>query len=224
MKKGVILLSGGVDSSTTLAIAKSQGFECYAITFQYGQRNHFELEMAKRQCVLQGVKEHKIFNIDIAQFKGSALTDHTLDIPKQASTDIPITYVPARNTIFLSIALGWAEVLGAHDIFIGANIVDYSNYPDCRPEYIDAFQTMANLATRSGVEGNHLMIHRPLIQFSKTQIIEQGIALGVDYSLTLSCYNPDSQGRACKVCDPCRFRAKGFREAQIEDPTIYTAN
>lgn len=220
-KKAVVLISGGADSATTLAIAISQGFECYALSINYHQRNHPEIQAAKKVARQLGAKEHRIVNLEIGHWGGSALTDHHLQVPHTASTDIPITYVPARNTIFLSTALAWAEVLGAQDIFFGANIIDYSNYPDCRPEYIHAFEKMANLATRAGVEGNPFRIHAPLIKFTKADIVQKGTELGVDFSLTISCYDPDPDGAACGQCDPCRFRAKGFKEANIKDVTYY---
>ena len=221
MKKAIILLSGGLDSTTCLAIAKSQGFSCYALSFNYFQRNSVELQMAKEIAKNTGVVEHRIVDLNINQWGASALTDLSLDIPTEASSDVPITYVPARNTIFLSIALGFAEAVGAHDIFIGVNAVDYSNYPDCRPEYIEAFTKLANLATREGVEGRSVQIHTPLINLSKAEIIKAGTQLGVDYSKTLTCYSPDEKGLACGQCDACRFRAKGFEDASIKDVTRY---
>lgn len=222
--KAVLLCSGGVDSSTCLAIALSRGFECYALSFDYQQRNLPELEAAKRITKKLGAKEHRIVTMDFGQWGASALTDEMIDIPHQPSQDIPMTYVPARNSIFLSVAMAWAEVLGSQDIFIGANVLDYSNYPDCRPEYLRAFETMANLATRAGVDGKKLNIHAPLLQLSKAEIIREGIRLGVDYSLTWSCYDPQPNNLACGQCDSCRFRAKGFREAGIDDPTQYAAH
>lgn len=224
-KKAVILLSGGLDSATVLAMVKSQGFELHAISFRYGQRHKFELQAAKKVANLFVVKKHLIIDVDLTSIGGSALTDN-IDVPKgredkQISGNIPITYVPARNTIFLSLALGWAEVLNAYDIFIGANVVDYSGYPDCRPEFISAFEKMANLGTKAGVEGDKFTIHAPLSQLTKAQIIGKGIELGVDYSLTLSCYDPTDDGRACGECDSCLLRKKGFEEAGIADPTIY---
>ena len=223
MKKAVICLSGGLDSTTCLAIAKSQDFECYALSFDYGQRNRFELSAAKGVAEYFQVCEHRIFNLDLSQWGGSALTDHSLDIPHEPSNDIPVTYVPARNTIFLSIALGYAETLQAQAIFIGANAVDYSNYPDCRPDYISAFEAMANLATREGREGRHLTFQTPLIDLSKADIIKRGLELGVDYSKTLTCYDPSEAGLACGQCDACRFRAKGFADAEVADPTNYVS-
>lgn len=221
-KKAVVCVSGGLDSTTCLAIAKSEGYDCSVLTFDYGQRNRIELEAAKRVVKAFDITKHRIFKIDINQWGASAMTDHALDIPHERSDDVPITYVPARNTIFLSLALAWAETLGAADIFIGANAIDYSNYPDCRPEYIAAFENMANLATRAGVEGQQLKIHTPLILMTKSDIVKQGAALGVDYGITLSCYDP-IDGLACGECDACYFRAKGFTEAGVSDPTKYVA-
>lgn len=220
-KKAIILLSGGLDSSTMLAIANSQSFACYALSFSYGQRHNVELSAAKKVAQSLNVIEHKIFNIDLSVFKGSALTDTRLKVPTSATKGIPITYVPARNTVFLSIALAWAEVLQSQDIFIGVNAVDYSGYPDCRPEFIHAFNAMANLATKTAVEGSKLNIHTPLISLSKSEIIQLGTKLGVDYSLTVSCYSADEKGKACGECDSCRFRRQGFIDARVEDPTLY---
>ena len=220
-KKAVVLVSGGLDSATTLAIAKDEGFECYALSFDYGQRHRCELEAADRVASALGAVEHRIMNLDLHQFGGSALTDKSIDVPEHSDGGIPVTYVPARNTIFLSMALAWAEVLESQDIFIGVNAVDYSGYPDCRPEFIDAYEKMANLATRAGIEGRHTIIHTPLIDLSKAQIVARGIRLGVDYAITISCYNPDEEGVACGVCDSCRLRAAGFVEAGIADPTHY---
>ncbi len=226
-RPAVVLLSGGLDSSTCLAIAHSEGFEPYAMTFRYGQRHEQELQSAERVAAQLGVAKHIIVDIDLKQFGGSALTgDHA--VPKSQSVDeigdqIPITYVPARNTVFLSFALGWAEVLGAQDIFIGVNALDYSGYPDCRPEFIDAFQQMANLATKTGVEGHSMTIHTPLIQLTKAQIVARGIELGVDYSLTISCYDPFDNGESCGQCDACLLRRRGFVENNIEDPIAYGA-
>ena len=224
-KRAVILLSGGLDSSTVLAQAKSDGFECYAMSFDYSQRHAVELEAAKQIAVNAAVKEHKIVLLDLSQIGGSALTDLSIDVPVDHTDDeissIPVTYVPARNTIFLSIALGWAEVIGAHKIYLGVNAVDYSGYPDCRPEYIYAFQKMANLATRIGVEKQSIKIETPLINLTKAEIIQLGSNLGVDYSLTISCYQADSEGRACAVCDSCRLRKQGFATAAVDDPTHY---
>lgn len=220
-KRAVVLLSGGLDSATTVAIAKSLEFDCYVISFEYGQRHVAELNAAKLVAEQMGVVEHRIINIDLAGIGGSALTDKTIAVPNSPSEGIPVTYVPARNTIFLSYALAWAEVLTASDIFIGVNAVDYSGYPDCRPEYIAAFEAMANLATKAQVEGQHLTIHVPLIDMSKAEIIQRGVALGVDYFMTVSCYQADSDGRACGVCDSCRLRRQGFNDAGIEDMTRY---
>jgi 7-cyano-7-deazaguanine synthase len=222
----VVLLSGGMDSATTAAIALSRGFEVHALTFRYGQRHSVELEAARRVVTQLGIRGHVVLDIDLRAFGGSALTGE-LELPKDTPMDqigqrIPATYVPARNTIFLAFALGWAEVLGASDIFIGANAMDYSGYPDCRPEYIQAFQRMANLATRAGVEERRrLTIHTPLIELSKREIVERGLALGVDYGITLTCYDPTSDGAACGHCEACLLRLKGFREAGMEDPASY---
>ena len=225
-RPAVILLSGGLDSATTVAIAGSQGFEPYAISFRYGQRHVIELESARRIAAALGVARHVIVDIDLRQFGGSALTDD-IAVPKggtgQPATSIPITYVPARNTVFLSLALAWAETLVCSDIFIGVNALDYSGYPDCRPEYIEAYERMANLATRAGVEGRRLNIHTPLIQLSKAQIIARGLQLGVDYALTSSCYDPGAAGEPCEECDSCVLRAKGFRELGAEDPLLRRA-
>ena len=222
-KNAVVLLSGGLDSTTALAVAQSQGFNCYALSFSYGQRHHAELTAATRIAKSYEVIEHKIFDIDLATFKGSALTDDDIDVPCVQSQfeEIPVTYVPARNTVFLSIALAWAEIIKAQDIFIGVNAVDYSGYPDCRAEYIQAYEVMANLATKAGVEGNKLTIHTPLIELSKADIIKLGVKLGVDYSQTVSCYSANEHGKACGSCDSCRFRKQGFNDAGITDPTLY---
>lgn len=222
-KKAVVLLSGGLDSTTCLAICKEAGFVPYAISFRYGQRHAIELDRARQIAIDAQVAKHVIINLDLGGFGGSALTDLNLNVPKhdsadQLGNDIPLTYVPARNTVFLSYALAWAEVLGAQDIYIGVNALDYSGYPDCRPEYIRAFETMANLATKSGVQGNRLIIHAPLITWTKSQIIRKGIELGVDYSKTLSCYDPDSEGNPCKHCDSCLLRARGFEQNAMSDP------
>ena len=224
MKKAVVLLSGGLDSATCLAIARSQGFECYCLSFNYGQRHCAELIAADRVVKALGAAKHRVLDFGLAQFGGSALTDTNIAVPIDGvQPGIPVTYVPARNTIMLSLALAWAEVLGSRDIFVGVNAVDYSGYPDCRPEYIAAFETMANLATKAGVEGAKLNIHAPLIDLSKAEIIRLGSQLGVDYGLTVSCYQADEQGRACGVCDSCRLRAEGFAAAGVTDPTIYCA-
>jgi 7-cyano-7-deazaguanine synthase len=224
MKKAVVLLSGGLDSATCLAIARSQNFACYCLSFNYGQRHCAELAAAARVVKAMGAAEHRVVNFGLAQFGGSALTDTTIAVPTAGvQAGIPVTYVPARNTIMLSLALAWAEVLGSRDIFVGVNAVDYSGYPDCRPEYIAAFERMANLATKAGVEGAGLQIHAPLINLSKAEIIRRGQTLGVDYGLTVSCYQADDQGHACGVCDSCRLRAEGFAAAGLGDPTIYLA-
>ena len=219
--KAVVLLSGGLDSTTVLAIARDRGFACYALSMDYGQRHRAELNAAKRVAGAYGVVEYKVIHLGLDLIGGSALTDTDIEVPETVGDGIPVTYVPARNTLFLSLALGWAEVLGAHDIFIGVNAVDYSGYPDCRPEFISAFESLADLATKAGVEGEHFKIHTPLIDLSKAEIIRQGIEMGVDYSLTVSCYQADEEGRACGVCDSCRFRAEGFVEVGIVDPTRY---
>jgi 7-cyano-7-deazaguanine synthase len=220
-RKAVVLLSGGLDSATTLAIANDQGYACYALSLDYGQRHHAELAAAQRVAASLGVVEHKVISLDLSNIGGSALTDRRIAVPEQPGEGIPVTYVPARNTIFLSLALGWAEVLGAWDLFIGVNAVDYSGYPDCRPEYIQAFQRLSQLATRAGVEGGSFQVHAPLIDMSKAGIIQTGSRLGVDYALTVSCYAADEAGRACGRCDSCRLRAAGFAEAGIDDPTQY---
>jgi 7-cyano-7-deazaguanine synthase len=223
----VVLLSGGLDSTTVLAIAKTQGYAPYALSFRYGQRHAVELDAARRVAAMQGVERHVIADIDLRVFGGSSLTSD-LTVPKhdtaeELTDEIPSTYVPARNTIFLSFALAYAETVGAHDIFIGVNALDYSGYPDCRPEYIEAFQNMANLATKAGVNGQRLTIHTPLISMTKAQIVTTGVALGVDYSLTSSCYDPDSSGHPCGRCDSCLLRLKGFAEAGQTDPLTYQA-
>ena len=220
-KSAIILLSGGLDSITVLALAKQQGYKCYALSFDYGQRHNAELNAAKTIARHYGVIEHKIMPLGLASIGGSALTDQTIQVPVEPQAGIPVTYVPARNTIFLAFALGWAEVLGIHDVFIGVNAVDYSGYPDCRPEFIEAFQFMANLATKVGVEGQQITIHTPLIALSKAEIIRQGIELGIDYALTVSCYAADVQGKACGVCDSCRLRKAGFEGIGVQDPTRY---
>ena len=221
MKKAVILLSGGLDSATILALAKQQGYICHALSFNYGQRHSAELNAARHIAEHARVVEHKLVHIGLDAFGGSALTDTNIAVPDHLSAGIPITYVPARNTVFLAFALGWAEVLGALDIFIGVNAVDYSGYPDCRPEFIKAFENLAQLATKAGVEGQHFNIHTPLIELSKAEIIQQGLALGVDYRQTVSCYSADESGRACGICDSCRLRKAGFEAAEVDDPTRY---
>lgn len=224
-RKAVVLLSGGLDSATCLALAVAEGFEAYALSFNYGQRHAFELEAARRVATALGAREHLVIAFDLRAIGGSALTAD-IDVPKAASADeigraIPVTYVPARNTVFLSFALGWAEVLGARDLFIGVNALDYSGYPDCRPEFLEAFEKVANLGTKAGIEGDRFAVRAPLSHLTKAQIIQRGAALGVDYSLTHSCYDPDPQGRGCARCDSCLLRAKGFAEADLADPTTY---
>ena len=219
--RAVVLVSGGLDSATTLAIARAAGRECYALSFDYGQRHRVELEAAGRVAARLGAREHRTMRIDFAGIGGSALTDPAIAVPEQASAGIPVTYVPARNTVFLALALGWAEVLDAREIYLGVNAVDYSGYPDCRPEFIAAFERLATLATKAGVEGASFAIRAPLIELSKAEIIGRGIALGVDYRLTVSCYQPDEAGRACGRCDACRLRRAGFATAGVPDPTVY---
>ncbi len=224
-RNAVVLLSGGLDSATAVAIAKSDGFDVYAMTFEYGQRHEFEVQTAKRVAKAMGVAQHIVCKIDLRAFGGSALTSD-IEVPKhrtreEMSTGIPVTYVPARNTIFLSFAVGWAETLGANDIYIGVNALDYSGYPDCRPEYIEAYQQMARLATKAGVEGSKLTIHTPLIALTKGQIITRGLELGVDYSITNTCYDPSEDGKACGQCDACLLRLKGFEENGMSDPAPY---
>jgi 7-cyano-7-deazaguanine synthase len=225
VKKAVVLLSGGLDSATCLAVAKSEGFEPYALTFSYGQRHSAELEAARWVARAIGVSSHLVLEIDLRQIGGSALTDE-IDVPKPDSVDeigreIPITYVPARNTVFLSYSLAWAEVLGARDIYIGVNALDYSGYPDCRPEFLAAFEKVANLGTKAGAEGERFRIHAPLVRLTKAEIIRKGVELGVNYALTHSCYDPDVEGKACGRCDSCLLRKKGFTEAGVGDPTVY---
>ncbi len=225
MSKAIVLLSGGLDSTTTLAIAKAEGFDCYALSFDYGQKQISELISAKNIAKQFGVVEHRIMSISLADIGGSALTDSNIDIPKyNESSEIPITYVPARNTVFLSFALAWAEVIGSQSIFIGVNALDYSGYPDCRPEYIKAYEVMANLATKQSIEGTKLNIHTPLIHLTKAKIITKGLSLGIDYSKTTSCYQANSDGEACGECDACVLRRNGFDEADVEDPTMYQQN
>lgn len=220
-KKAIILLSGGLDSITVLALAQQQGFDCYALSFDYGQRHNAELIAASEIAKTYQVIEHKIVKLGLGSIGGSALTDENIQVPDHLEAGIPVTYVPARNTIFLAFALGWAEVLKIKDIFIGVNAVDYSGYPDCRPEFIKAFQQLADLATKAGAEGEHFTIHTPLISLSKAEIIKLGMQLGVDYATTVSCYSADNLGRACRVCDACRLRMLGFSDAGVADPTCY---
>ena len=222
--KAIVLISGGLDSATTLAIAKHLGFNCHGLSFDYKQRNISELVAAKNIAVSLGTTEHKIIKIDLAQIGGSALTDEKIDVPDYPTDGIPITYVPARNTLFLSYALAWAEVLDVYDIFIGVNSVDYSGYPDCRSEYIQAYEKLAVLATKAGAQGKKFNIHTPLIKLNKGEIIKKGISLGVDFSLTVSCYQADDNGQACGICDSCRFRKDGFKKINVADPTIYKNN
>ncbi len=221
MTIGVVLLSGGLDSATTLAIANDQGFECYALSFFYGQRHAIELEAARKIAGSASVKEHRVVSIDLSEFGGSALTDAAIKVPEAPTTGIPVTYVPARNTVFLSLGLAWAEVLGAHDLFIGVNAVDYSGYPDCRIEFIQGFEKLANLATKAGVEGSRFTVHAPLIELPKADIITKGLQLGVNYGNTVSCYQPNRDGEACGRCDSCRIRREGFQSAGVVDPTRY---
>jgi 7-cyano-7-deazaguanine synthase len=220
LRKAVVLVSGGMDSAVTLALAREQGFACYALSVDYGQRHVSELAAATRVASLLGAVEHKTVHVDLRSIGGSALTAD-IDVPRQGGAGIPITYVPARNTIMLAVALGWAEALGAADIFCGVNAVDYSGYPDCRPEFVEAFERLANLATKAGVEGAHLRVHAPLIRLSKADIVREGVRLGVDFAVTVSCYQADPDGRACGACDACRVRAEGFAAAAVADPTRY---
>lgn len=220
-KKAVILLSGGLDSATVVAMAKEQGYSCYSMSFDYGQRHRSELQAAERVARQLGVVEHKVIGMNLGGIGGSALTDSSIDVPQSPTTGIPVTYVPARNTVFLALALGWAEVLEAQDIFIGVNAVDYSGYPDCRPEFVEAFERVANLATKMGVEGQSIRIQAPLQMMSKAEIVQAGSCLGVDYGLTVSCYLADDDGRACGKCDSCRLRSAGFAAAGVVDPTRY---
>ena len=223
MKNAVVLLSGGMDSATVLAMARAQGFDCYALSVDYGQRHHAELAASQRVAQTLGAHEHRVVKIDLTGFGGSALTDKSIAVPQQPTNGIPLTYVPARNTIMLSLALAWAEVLQAQDIFIGVNAVDYSGYPDCRQAYIESFERMANLATKAAVEGHPLTVHAPLLSLTKAEIVEQGCALGVNFAQTVSCYQADESGRACGVCDSCRLRRAGFSAAGVDDPTVYRA-
>ncbi len=221
-ESAVILLSGGLDSATVLSIARAEGYRCHALSVDYGQRHGSELAAARRVARAAGVVEHKVIRLDLRAIGGSALTDSAIQVPTCPGDGIPVTYVPARNSMLLSLALGWAEVLGAWEIFIGANAVDYSGYPDCRPEFIQAFERMANLATRAAVEGRgRFRIRTPLMKLTKAEIIRRGVELGVDYSLTISCYSADERGHACGVCDSCRLRARGFRDAGVTDPAVY---
>ncbi|HEY0747671.1 MAG TPA: 7-cyano-7-deazaguanine synthase QueC [Steroidobacteraceae bacterium] len=220
-KRAIVLLSGGLDSATVLAIARSQNYESYALSVDYGQRHHAELAAAQQIAKVLGAREHRTMRVDLAGIGGSALTDRSMAIPEALAPGIPVTYVPARNTLFLSLALGWAEVLGATDIFIGVNAVDYSGYPDCRPAFIEAFEQLARVATKAGVEGARFKIHAPLVQMSKADIIRAGTELGVDFGATVSCYQADVEGKACGLCDSCRLRAAGFATANIPDPTPY---
>ena len=220
-KRAVILLSGGLDSATLVAMVRAQGYSCYTMSFDYGQRHRAELNAASRVARDLGVIEHKVVGLNLGGMGGSALTDNTIDLPEAPSEGIPVTYVPARNTVFLSLALGWAEVLNARDIFIGVNALDYSGYPDCRPEFVESFERMANLATKAGVEGQGFRIQAPLQNMSKADIVKAGVGLGVDYALTVSCYQADEGGSACGKCDSCRLRAEGFKMAGITDPTRY---
>lgn len=220
-RKAVILLSGGLDSATVVAIARAEGYSCYSMSFDYGQRHRAELQAAERVARQLGVVEHKVIGLNLNGIGGSALTDSSIDVPETPGEGIPVTYVPARNTVFLSLALGWAEVLGARDIFIGVNAVDYSGYPDCRPEFVEAFERLANVATKAGVEGQGFRIRAPLQSMSKARIVQEGLRLGVDYAATVSCYQADEDGRACGKCDSCRLRAAGFADAGVVDPTRY---
>src|SRR5690554_1285893 len=220
-KRAVVLLSGGLDSATALAIAKEQGYSCHVLSFDYGQRSVTELNAARAIAEQVGVAEHRVLRLHLEDFGGSALTDTSIDVPEGEEEGVPVTYVPARNTVFLSLALGWAEVLGADAIFIGVNAVDYSGYPDCRPEFIEAFERMANLATKAGVEGAGIRVHAPLLHLGKAEIVQEGARLGVDFGATVSCYRADDAGRACGHCDACRLRAEGFEAAGVADPTRY---
>ncbi|WP_455384000.1 7-cyano-7-deazaguanine synthase QueC [Acidihalobacter prosperus] len=221
MSKAVVMVSGGLDSATVLAMARAQGYECYALSFDYGQRHNAELRAAERIARAGGAVERRVVRLDLSAIGGSALTDAAIAVPETPEEGIPVTYVPARNTVFLSVALGWAEVLDARDIFIGVNAVDYSGYPDCRPAFVEAFERLANLATKAGVEGDSFRIQAPLIEMTKAEIIRRGVELGVDYAQTVTCYQADAEGRACGRCDACRLRAQGFAEAGVPDPTRY---
>lgn len=221
VRRAVVLVSGGLDSATVLAMARAEGYECYALSVEYGQRHRSELVAARNIASALGAREHRVVTVDLGGIGGSALTDHAIPVPEEEGNGIPVTYVPARNTIMLSIALGWAEVLGAQDLFVGVNAVDYSGYPDCRPEFIRAFEQLANVATKAGAEGKAFLIHAPLMYMNKAEIIARGMALGVDYARTISCYQADDEGRACGRCDSCRLRAAGFVAAGVKDPTRY---
>jgi len=223
-EKAVVLVSGGLDSTTVLAMAQAQGYDCHTLSFDYGQRHRSELVAARRVSLAMGVTEHKVVGLNLDSIGGSALTDMDIPVPEEATAGIPITYVPARNTVFLAVALGWAEVLEARSLFVGVNAVDYSGYPDCRPAFIEAFEQLANVATRAGVEGQRLRVQAPLMHMGKDAIIRQGLALGVDYSLTVSCYQATEEGRACGKCDSCRLRREGFANAGVQDPTRYQAD
>jgi 7-cyano-7-deazaguanine synthase len=220
-RRAVVLTSGGLDSATTLALARAQGFECYALSVAYGQRHRAELAAAARVAQMLGAREHRVMSVDLAQIGGSALTDPNIDVPEHPTTGIPATYVPARNTIMLALALAWAEVLGISDIFMGVHVLDYSGYPDCRPEFLRSFEALARLATKAGVEGAQFQVHAPLISMKKADIIRAGLRLGIDYGVTVSCYQPDEEGRACGRCDSCRLRREGFQSAGVADPTRY---
>ena len=219
--RAIVLLSGGLDSATVLAMARSRNFQCYGLSVEYGQRHHSELDAARRVAAALGAHEHRIMRVDLAGIGGSALTDASIAVPETPQAGIPTTYVPARNTLLLSLALGWAEVIGANDIFMGVNVVDFSGYPDCRPAFIQEFEKLAQLATKAGINGAHFKIHAPLIHMSKAEIIQAGLRLGVDFSATVSCYQADAEGRACSRCDSCRLRAAGFAAANTPDPTRY---
>lgn len=221
MKKAVVLVSGGLDSATVLAMARAEAYDCYALSFDYGQRHKAELEAAQRVAQAGGAVEHRVVRLDLSAIGGSALTDEAIAVPETPTDGIPVTYVPARNTVFLAVALGWAEVLDARDIFVGVNAVDYSGYPDCRPAFIEAFERVANLATKAGVEGGRFTVQAPLIALTKAEIVRRGVGLGVDYAQTVTCYQADKQGRACGRCEACRLRAQGFSDAAIPDPTRY---
>lgn len=220
-RRGVVLLSGGLDSATVLMMAKAEGYALYALSVDYGQRHKSELAAARNIARREQLVDHKIVSVDMTAFGGSALTQESINVPERMATGIPVTYVPARNTVMLSLAMAYAETIGSQDIFIGANAVDYSGYPDCRPEFIEAFEAMANLATKAAIEGKRTTVHAPLIDFSKAKIIQTGSRLGMDYALTVSCYQADEHGAACGVCDSCRLRRQGFKDAGIEDPTRY---